>query len=126
MKREKLFGGFAAGLMAIVILLTGCAATLPPVKPIKDFKDIAGTWKGSYFNNNSGIEFPGTRTIRADGTLTIKGNVGRNVRNDTLKLTKDGKALTSGDGTYTLHEGDGKRILFYSTPRGSGQFTPTK
>ncbi len=122
MKREKLFWGFAVGLVAIVILIGGCA-TMPPVKPIKDFKDIAGTWEGSFITH-SGMEIPYISTFREDGTYTSK-RPGR-TDNRTLKLTKDGKAVNTREGTFTLHEGDGKRVLSFSNPRGSGQYTPVK
>jgi len=124
MKRKTLFGGFAAGLVAIVVLLTGCASTLPPRKPIKDFKDIAGTWEGVFATYIPFIKTLGTRTITADGTHTTK--MGVRVIDEKLKLTKDGKAVNPWDGTFTLHEGSGERVLILRYPHGSGRYTPVK
>ncbi len=112
--------GIRAGLVAIVVLLTGCAATLAPVKRINDFKSIAGTWKGT-FTTNSGREFSNRLIIKADGTYQVKA-VNRGLVKGTLKL-KDGKAINSSGGTYTLHEG---RVLFFSNPGGSAQFSPVR
>lgn len=112
-------------LLAVVILISGCTTALPPLEPIKEFKDIAGTWEGSYTNDRTGRVFPGTRTIRADGTISVMNTNGASVDSGTLTL-KDGKAVNSTDGTYTLHQGGAERILLYTTPRGSGRFTPAK
>jgi len=115
---------FTVLLLAAVILMSGCS-TLPPVKPIKDFKDIAGTWEGSFINFASGgRETLGTRTITADGTHTTK--MGVRVINEKLKLTKDGKAVNPRDGTFTLHEGGGERVLSLRYPHGGGRYTPIK
>ena len=124
MKRETHIGRIAALLVAIAVLLTGFGETLPPVKPIKDFKDIAGKWEGPFITNR-GREIETTRTIKENGTSTTKSR-GRVIISETLKLTKDGKAVNSREGTFTLHEGDGKRVLTFSNPRGSGKFTPMK
>lgn len=120
MKREKLFLGFAVGLVAIVVLLIGCA-TLPPAKPIKNFKSIAGTWKGT-FTTDSHDDVPVTVTIRPDGTYKHV-RAGR-TSSGTFKLLKDGK-VKSRTTTWTLHEGEGKRILTTSHPRGTGKYTKT-
>ncbi len=108
--------------LAVVILISGCTP-LPPIKPFKDFKEIAGTWEGPLFTHK-GKEIPHTTTIRADGTYTKKNPYG--IFNGTLKLTSDGKAVTTKEETFTLHEGGGERVLSFSTPRGFGQFTPAK
>ena len=113
---------FTVLLLAAVILMSGCS-TLPPVKPIKDFKDIAGTWEGPFITN-SGREITGIRTITADGTYTSK--MGVRVINEKLKLTKDGKAVNSRDGTFTLYEGGGERVLGLRYPHGWGKYIPIK
>ncbi len=113
---------FTVALLAVVILMSGCTLSLPPIKPIKDFKEIAGTWEG-FFITGKGRTIWGTTIIRADGTLTKKGP--RGIINGTLKLTNDGKAVTK-EGTFTLHEGGGKRVLSFSTSSGSAQYKPAK
>ena len=110
--------------LAAVILMSGCS-TIPPVKPIKDFKDIAGTWEGSFRHFRSGgRETLGTRTITADGTHTTK--MGVRVIDEKLKLTKDGKAVNPRDGTFILYEGGGERFLVLRYPHGSGKYTLIK
>ena len=138
MKREKLFWGFAVELVAIVVLLTSCAA-LPPAKPIKNFEAIAGTWKGTCTNRGDYLytERPVTAIVRPDGTYEIVleyivppklGKPRRTIlikARGKLELLKDGKAKT-GSETWTLHEGDGKRVISTSDPACMGQYTHVK
>ena len=67
---------------------------------------------------------PGWVTDDRDGTHTTK-MVAR-VINEKLKLTKDGKAVNPRDGTFTLHEGGGERVLILRYPHGRGDYTPVK
>jgi len=122
MKRNRLFWELAMGMVATVVLLTGCA-TLPPATPIKDAKSIAGTWEGT-FTTTGGREAPSKFIVKPDGTYTIVRRSGTS--SGTLKLLKNGQAKSARGTTWTLHEGEGKRILSNSNPRGTGVFTRVK
>ncbi|MCZ6563743.1 MAG: hypothetical protein O6948_12620 [Deltaproteobacteria bacterium] len=106
MKREKFFLGFAVGLVAFVVLLSSSAAQ-PPVKPIKDFQSIAGTWKS--------VDGERTLFLNADGTYTNQGGQGRG---GTLEIN-DGKFFTSRGSVITFREVEGKQVLFSISSRGS-------
>ncbi len=139
MKREKLYWGFAVGLVAIVVLLASCAA-LPPAKPIKNFEAIAGTWKGTcaYRGESLGRETPVTMIVKPDGTYEIvheyivPSRLGKPRRTilikggGKLKLLKDGKVKAGIDTLMTLHEGDGKRVISTYDPACLGQLTKVK
>jgi len=103
MKRETLSWGLAMGFVAIVVLLNGCATVqLPPAKPIKDIKNIAGTWKSE----------DGERTLflNADGNYRSQGEGGRG--SSGTFFIKGGKMVNVRGTTYTLHEVEGKQVLF--------------
>jgi len=120
MKKPAILVGFLMVVLLLTVSFSSESATLPSVKPIKDFKDIAGTWQ-STFTTNGGREIRGITIISADGayTYTAKG-VAERVITGKLKITEDGKVVNERDGTYTLHEGEGMRVLTLSNPRGTG------
>jgi hypothetical protein len=111
--------GFLMSLAALFTLI-GCS-TLPPAKPINDLAGIAGTWKGT-LSMRSGSE-PGTLTISPDGKYTSERTSGKS--SGSLSL-KEGKAVTDRGTIYTLHEGEGKRILTTASSNASGEFAQVK
>ena len=102
---------------ALVALMLGGCATLPPPSAVQDLKSIAGTWDGS-FRVQKG-QFHGTDTIRADGTgdwsATWTGGSDRGTESFVVDNGVIRWASSSGrTGTVTLHEGDGKRVLTWT------------
>ncbi len=84
-----------------------------------------------------GRETPVTMIVKPDGTYEIvheyivPSRLGKPRRtilikaSGKLELLKDGKAKT-GSETWTLHEGDGKRVISTSDPACLGQLTKVK
>jgi hypothetical protein len=122
--------------LAAIALLVGVGCTsLPPAQSARDFKAIAGRWEGAVVLRNSRHSLPAAITIQQDGrwlnfipSLNKPGPrfVG------TLAIV-DGKyryksETTGGTGTYTLHEGEGKRVLTISSDDGNvtGEFRPAR
>ena len=105
--------------VAIALLIAGCSP-LPPARPITSVGDIAGRWQGKGVAQPSGEEVDVTMTIEQDGSysavigpMSLAGTI-------TLvdgKLRGKGKTTDAG-ATYSLHEGEGKRILFYRADDG--------
>jgi hypothetical protein len=105
----------------------GCA-TLPPAKAVTNVNQIAGKWQGSV-SSGQGTQ-PAAMTINPDGTYsTVMGS-----RTFTGKIAvAEGKLHGRGDqtgntGTWSVHEGDGKRVLVYKADDGrvTGEWTPAK
>lgn len=120
MRRLRTLAVFLTG-----IVLAACA-TLPPARPIPDLKSIAGKWEGTVTLPT--VTFPYTLTIREDGSwegtspTLPPGRFEGNVR------VSGGKALwisrtTGAMGTYTLHEGEGRRALRLEVEGGTGMAT---
>jgi hypothetical protein len=131
---DRLRGIAPLRTLALVVmlapLLTACA-TLPPAKPATDIKALTGKWEGKA-TASTGRQFTVTRTIKDDGTWeaiipelsnpgprftgTVRVDKGRYVwRSDTTGRT----------GTFTLHEGDGRRVLVSRADDGSSQSEET-
>jgi hypothetical protein len=117
----------------IGLILGGCAS-LPPAKPATDLKSIAGKWEGTVTAAN-GNQFPFTATIHEDGTgeFLIPALSNPGPRFVTRVTVQDGKyrwksETTDRTGTYTLHEGDGRRVLVSRADDGSsyGEARPAK
>jgi hypothetical protein len=113
------------------LLLAGCA-TLPPAKPVQDLKVLSGNWTGTVVTRGGGSH-TATMTINDDGTYvavvptippgTFKGTarvVGGKVQ---IKSETTGRT-----GTWTLHEGDGQRVLIVIADDGSSEsrYTPQR
>jgi hypothetical protein len=110
--------------MAIGLVLAGCAS-LPAARPATDLKAIAGSWEGLAIGA-SGNRFPFTSTIREDGTWesVIPALTNPGPRFTGHVSVQDGKYRWKSDttgrtGTYTLHEGEGRRVLVSRADDGS-------
>jgi hypothetical protein len=120
---------FRASLVFIVIILVvvGCAS-VPPAKSVTSVADIAGKWAGTGWGpRGSGNVM---LTINPDGTYTAV--VPSGTFTGRIRLT-DGKLRSTGDqskatGTFTLHEGDGRRVLRHKGDDGQSgsELTPAR
>jgi hypothetical protein len=122
----------SAGVLAAAILV-GCA-TLPPAKPATDVGAIAGKWEGT-LTTRAGARFTYTMTIAKDGKWeTIVPGMSNPGPRFVGTVTVDGgkyrwKSETTGrTGIYSLHEGDGRRVLVSQADDGTstGEGTPGK
>jgi hypothetical protein len=102
-------------LVVLLILFVGSAVGAQPAQPGTDLAQIVGTWEGTLLN--SGQKYPMILTIREDGTWEsmVTGLKSGSKFSGTVRVT-DGKFRyhtneNKIDGTYTLREGDGKRVL---------------
>lgn len=115
----------AAALMLAMLVLGACASSAPAPQltsvAITDYKMIAGKWSGlviglaSLRDDGDWVDM----VIRENGTYEygIARNIGVMAGKGTFRL-QDGKVLMAGDrgqGTFSLLEGEGTRVL-----RGSG------
>jgi hypothetical protein len=98
--------------------------SMPPEQPIKDFRSIAGKWQGERTTTAIGSTTI-TMIIKEDGTWEITIPLG----SSEMPLSDRGRFYGTGElsggkyvtketirgdiGEYTLHEGEGKRVLFY-------------
>ena len=119
--------------VAVAVLLVGCAS-LPPAQPARDIQAIAGKWEGTLTGRN-GARFAYTTTIAPDGkSQTVVPGLSNPGPNFAGLVTVEGgkyrwKSETTGrTGTYTLHEGDGRRVLVSHADDNSsyGEATPAK
>lgn len=117
-----------AGLVAVSAALFTACATVPPAKSVASLTDIAGKWEGTA--SGAGGSTPVTMTVNPGGTYsTVLGG-----RTFTGKISLEGGKLrgrsneTGNTGTWSLHEGDGRRVLVYNPDRGGGssRLTPVK
>ncbi len=104
--------------------MAGCATTLPPAKPIQDLRSIAGGWQGTVSSPQGSFGY--TLTIKEDGSweATSSVPVGGVDRFEGGMFVRSGKIFwvsrtTGRSGTYTLHEGEGQRVLSGRTDDGS-------
>jgi hypothetical protein len=103
-------------VISFVVALACACATLPPAQPIRDFKDVAGEWRGGY-GTVDGWVVKIVRIINGDGTGEVISS-GRHAV-VTQKLV-DGKIWSKNErsgetGTLTLHEGGGQRLLIWES-----------
>lgn len=121
--------------LAAVLTLTvlGACASLPPAKSATDLKAIAGKWEGTIQLRQG--SYPFTSTIREDGTTEtiIPGATNPGPRFVGRVTVENGryrwKSETTGrTGIYTLHEGDGRRVLVGRADDGGSatEATPAK
>jgi hypothetical protein len=112
----------------IIAAFSAACASLPPARPVTSVSQISGTWQGTGYG--PGGAAPVTQTINADGSYTAvvpAGTFTGRIAVDDGKLR--GKSDQTGNtGTYSLHEGEGKRVLVYKSDDGrvSSELTPTK
>lgn len=107
----------AAIWLAVAAVVMACAS-LPPAKPVTNVNQIAGKWQGT-LSNSQGTH-PAATTINPDGTFSsVIGS-----QTFTGKITvAEAKLRSRGDqtgntGTWSLHEGEGKRVLVYKADDG--------
>jgi hypothetical protein len=106
---------------------------MPPSKPVASLQDIAGTWEGTVRTASGNTLSLKNFVIRPDGTWEVDMPGGTPPRhNGTVRLV-DGKLrshsnTTGNDSTWTLHEGDGKRVLrtVNDDGRATGELVPVK
>jgi hypothetical protein len=129
-ERETRMSGFRrifVFIVGLVVLAAGCAS-LPPAKHMTSVADVAGKWAGTGWGpRGSG---PVTMTINPDGTYT--GVVPSGTFSGKITLT-GGKLRSLGDqskapGTFTLYEGDGRRVLRHANDDGQtgSELTPAR
>jgi hypothetical protein len=111
--------------LAVTTVAAACA-TLPPRRPVSAVDQIAGTWLGTAYLPTGAVAT--TTRIAPDGTYaavvgdrTFTGTL--TLANGTLRSRTDATGTT---GTWSLHEGDGKRLLVYRGDDGrvSVELTP--
>lgn len=120
-------------IISFVVTLACACATLPPLppaQPIRDFKDIAGKWEGTVYSMRLSASSPVTVIIREDGTgdtIYPQGSPffpysdqGHSfVKRELVEGKIRSQNTTIGEtGIMTLHEGGGKRVLFYKSDNG--------
>jgi hypothetical protein len=121
------FQRFFVFSVGLVVLAAACAS-LPPAKNVTSVADVAGKWAGTGWGpRGSG---PVTMTINPDGTYTAVVPSGTFTGKITLT---NGKLRSLGDqskasGTFTLHEGEGRRVLRHGNDDGQAgsELTPTR
>ena len=119
---------------AVIALALGCAS-LPPAQPATDLKAIAGEWRGTG-QGRDGSTRSVTMTITEDGRFTSVfdqpvGSLGTTfpgtvkVENGRFRFHSE---KTGNTGTFTLHEGQGRRVLTTRADNGSSaaELTPTR
>jgi hypothetical protein len=118
-------------LLFAALLLAGCA-TLPPARPVHDFKMLSGTWTGTDVTRG-GSSHSGTMTINDDGTyIAVVPTIPPGTFKGTARIVGGKvqiKSETTGrTGTWTLHEGDGQRVLIVIADDGSSEarYTPQR
>jgi hypothetical protein len=117
--RTKLFT--LTALLAVTgTVLAGCT-TLPPAKPVWDLSSIAGTWEGTATTLRGTSPF--VLTIKEDGSYegTLLGGIPE--KREGIMRLRDGKIRWESytivrTGTFTLYEGEGKRVLKGSGDKG--------
>lgn len=126
-------GRFIGWLFVMGMLFTavGCA-TAPPAKPVASLPQIAGKWEGTV-TAGTGMAYIKNMVIRPDGTWEMEIPGGNPPRHDGTVQLVDGKLrsrsnTTGNSGTWTLYEGDGKRMLKTISDDGrvSAELTPVK
>lgn len=95
------------------------AGPLPPPRILTaaDLAGLAGTWRGSYRTNRGRNEFdiPLEASIASDGSVELAEYEPVTRRFRATLSVRDGRlAYTAGNnsGTFDLHEGGGRRVLF--------------
>lgn len=110
--------------LLLSLAMASCASTLPPAVKVQDFKTIAGKWQGTLTTPQTSVEM--VLTIKDNGSFEniTSAPIGDNTRFEGILRLREGQIIwlsrTSGrSGTYTLHEGDGRRVLTGRTDDGA-------
>jgi hypothetical protein len=107
---------------SLAIFIAACAS-LPPAKAVTSVSQIAGKWQG--IGSSAYGSSPVTQAINPDGSYTAILASGPRAGSYTGKITLvDGKLRGKGDqtgatGTYSLHEGEGQRVVVYKSDDGA-------
>jgi hypothetical protein len=119
-------------LVASTLAAFGCA-TLPPAQAARDLKAIAGRWEGTV-RLRDGAMYKAKMEITEDGRYVAVldppiRNLGATFPG-TIKV-ENGQfvsfsEVTRATGTFTLHEGDGKRVLTSSSSNATGEYVPAR
>ena len=124
-------------IISFVVALTCSCATLPPVQPVRDFKDVAGKWEGTVCTGGLGCS-PVVAILMEDGSgesivpqgsphfqLSEKGHFPLmwELVDGKIRITNK---ISGSTGTSTVHEGEGKRLMLYKSDDGSttAKYTP--
>jgi hypothetical protein len=107
---------------SIAVVTAACASSLPPAKPATDVGQIAGTWTGTGYG--PGWPVPVTQTFNQDGNyFAVLPNVTFTGKVTVSEGKLRGKSDQTGDTyTYTLHEGEGRRVLIWKSDDGRLSF----
>ena len=110
--------------LLLSIAMAGCAEALPPAVQVQDFKAIAGKWQGTLTTPQGSFQM--LWTIKDDGSWEniLSAPIGGNTHFEGILRLREGKILwlsrtTGMSGAYTLHEGEGRRVLIVRRDDGS-------
>jgi hypothetical protein len=118
----------AAALLAGAMIAAGCASH-PPAQRAVDVKALAGKWEG-HTVARSGHSNPAVFEFFADGRYEVSVSGSGNYVGKVTVV--DGKYRFMNEtrgigGTFTLHEGDGVRVLTLLSDDGiTGEYRPAK
>jgi hypothetical protein len=109
----------ARSLLVLIISTACAAATLPPAQPATDLKQVVGQWEGT--GTSSTVRtFPVKLAIRPDGTYdAFTPNRFTGTATVAEGRFRWKSAETGRTGTWTLHEGDGRRVIVMRTDDGT-------
>ncbi len=121
----------------LVVTLTFSCASLPPAQSIRDFREVTGQWYGRICTHDIGCS-PIAVIYMEDGSgesIVPNGSVhfpySDNVRCPLERKLIDGKiqvinTVTGDTGIATIHEIEGKRLMFYKSDDGTttGKYKP--
>jgi hypothetical protein len=113
---------------AAIAVVTAACASLPPAKSVTDVSQIAGQWTGTGYG--PGWPVPITQTLNPDGIyFVVLSNVTFTGKVTVSEGKLRGKSDQTGNTyTYTLHEGEGRPVLIWTSDDGRLSFalTPSK
>lgn len=110
-------------LTVLATSLSVACTSLPPAQSARDLRTVAGKWEGT-FTSTKGFRGPATLTVREDGNWEVFiPNLTPNPRAGGMTRVEGGKyrwesKTTGRTGTWTLHEGGGRRVLVVESDDG--------
>lgn len=117
--------------LAVVVAASACAS-LPPAKSVKNVGEIAGAWEGTVSGQGAILPIK-NMVIKPDGGWDFELVGGNPPRHTGTVQLVDGKlrarsTTTGNTATWTLHEGEGKRVLKVVNDDGrvTADLTPVK